>query len=146
MISGLNTLTLLLSLSLVQPNEAQQIDSIAVIISNKVEQAPISREVLLNIYTLRIQNWDDGTRIRVSDYKGDADIRNQFYSYLGTKVKTVQKIWLRAQFTGRISPPRMFYEQKDILNEVLENPGTIGYIPFSAVPEGVHILLIINHE
>lgn len=121
-------------------------NEIAVIVSSSVRQDSISNETLLNIYTLRIRNWDDGTRITVSDYRGNSDIRNHFYRYLGTQVNTIKKIWLRAQFTGKITPPRTVDSVEEMVSTVMENPGTIGYVPINQVPEDAIILLIIYHD
>lgn len=126
----------------------QEIDEseIAVIISSTINQDSITNEILLNIYTLRIRNWDDGTRIIVSDYRGNAQLRDEFYGYLGTQVNTIKKVWLKAQFTGRITPPRTVDKVQEMIDLVLENPGTIGYVPLNAVPENATILLILRHD
>ena len=121
-------------------------ENIAVIISSSVDQDYISKEVLLNIYTLRVRNWDDGTRITVSDYRGNSDIRNEFYRYLGTQVNTIKKVWLRAQFTGKITPPRTVDSVEEMITLVLENPGTIGYVPIDQVPENATILLTFSND
>ena len=121
-------------------------DDIAVIVSSEIQQAEISKEDLINIYTLRKQNWDDGARIYISDYKGNSEIRNRFYDYLGTSVNNIKKIWLRAQFTGKISPPRILGDSSDILDEVINSPGTIGFVPSSMVTEDVTIILLIPND
>ena len=119
---------------------------IAVIISSTIRQDSITNETLLNIYTLRVRNWDDGTRITVSDYRGSSDLRNEFYHYLGTQVNTIKKVWLRAQFTGKITPPRTVDSVDEMISLVIDNPGTIGYVPIDQVPENTTILLIIAHD
>lgn len=135
-----------LGLTALSEKPVEREENIAVIVSSTVDQDSISKDVLLNIYTLRVRNWDDGTRITVSDYRGSSDLRNEFYHYLGTQVNTIKKVWLRAQFTGKITPPRTVDSVDEMISLVIDNPGTIGYVPIDQVPENTTILLIIAHD
>lgn len=121
-------------------------DSIAVIVNSSIDHPDLSKEQLLNIYTLRARNWKNGVRVVVSDYKGNPILREQFYNYLGTNIKTIKKIWLKAQFTGRITPPQTVDSIQEMIELVVNHPGTIGYVPLSQVPESVNVLIILSHE
>ena len=130
----------------ITPSQNANLDDIAVIVSNKVIQSELTKDELLNIYTLRTRNWENGSRIVVSDYKGTSELRSQFYVYLGTQINTIKKVWLKAQFTGKITPPRTVDSVENMNALILENPGTIGYVPLSQVPDEATVLLVISHD
>ena len=121
-------------------------EDLAVIVHESVDVESIDKDDLLEIYTLNRQNWRGDTNIIVSDYKGNSDVRDIFYDYIGTNVNSIKRIWLRAQFTGRTTPPNIVKSIDEMIESVLDRPGTIGYVPMSKVPEGAKVLLRINHE
>lgn len=121
-------------------------ERLAVIIHSDIETTTLSMNELLEVYTLRRQNWDDDSRIRVADYKGNNELRRWFYSALNTSPNNVKKIWLRAQFTGLSIPPKVVGSVEDMIKQVLENPGTVGYVPLNEVPPNTLILLEIERE
>jgi len=119
-------------------------EPIVIIVNESIEIDQIDINELIDIYTLSKQRWDDNTRIRVADYKGSQDIRDTFYNALHTTPNNIKKIWLRAQFTGRSIPPIVVDSVDEMWKVVLENPGTIGYVPFNQVPVNAKILLQID--
>ena len=121
-------------------------EDLAVIVHESVDTGTIDKDDLLEIYTLNKQNWRDDSRIIVSDYKGNSDLRRAFYDELGTSVNSVKRIWLRAQFTGRTLPPSIVKSVDEMIKKVIERPGTVGYVPLSQVPEGVRVIMEISHE
>ncbi len=116
---------------------------IAIIVHESIETRTIDIDDLLDIYTLSKQRWDNNDRIRVADYKGSPAIRDYFYNRLNTNSNNIKRIWLRAQFTGRTTPPIIVNTANEMVETVVENPGTIGYVPLNIVPENVQILLEI---
>ena len=135
---------ILLSFGVLTTANAQSVDEdIAVIVSSTISESALKKEDILSIYSLRTLNWGNGSRIMLSDYKGNSDIRNRFYSYLGTQINTIKRIWLKAQFTGKITPPQTFSSTDEMIKTILEQPGMIGYVPLSKVTENTTVLLVI---
>jgi ABC-type phosphate transport system substrate-binding protein len=117
---------------------------IAVISNKYAKTGSIDQSRLLDIYTLNSQQWDDGYRIRVMDFKGNKPIKIAFYNYMGIKPSEMQKIWLRKQFSGKAIPPTTFNSEEDILDKVASTPGAIGYISADKVNEDVKVLMVIQ--
>ncbi len=123
---------------------AQDSEIIAVIVHESVDTKNLDINDLINIYTLSRQNWENNDRIRVADYKGSPSYRRDFYDALDTTPNNIKRIWLRAQFTGRSIPPKIVNSIEDMVELVIENPGTIGYVPLSQVPANSKIIMQID--
>lgn len=128
----------LLLISLMPVDQSKM--EIAVIVDTSVSTNMLSVDELKQIYTLRKQNWSDGKRIYVADYKGDSKLREDFYTSIDFKIQAIKRIWLRAQFSGRTIPPKVVDTVSEMTMIVTEKPGTIGYIPADQVSEDVKVI------
>jgi len=75
-----------------------QLGKVAVIVHESVKSDELSSQQLLDIYTLNAQNWSDGKKIYVTDFKGDSEIRTKFYNYMSINKNDMKRIWLRKKF------------------------------------------------
>ena len=144
-----NKCLLLLGLSFFfsTPTYAQETqESISIVINDRIDTKKIDIENLKAIYTLNSQNWEDGNRIRLADYKGDNYLRIQFYEILGLTPSKIKKIWLRAQFTGKSIPPKVVNSISEMIEVVTKYPGTVGYLPSSRVTADMNVLFEIRNE
>lgn len=121
-------------------------ENISIVVNHTITTQEIDTERLKSIYTLNTQNWDDGNRIRLADYKGDNYLRIQFYETLGLTPSKIKKIWLRAQFTGKSIPPKVVNSISEMIEMVTKNPGTVGYLPSSRVTADMNVLFEIRNE
>lgn len=119
-------------------------ESVAVIVHESVSVSSFSKNDLIEIYTLRRSSWSDGSRITITDYKGESQIRDEFYSYIDIRVSAIKRLWLKEQFTGKSLPPKVVKSVDEMTKLVIENPGTIGYVPVSEIPEGAKVLMVIE--
>ena len=119
-------------------------ESVAIIVHESIAVSSFNKNDLVEIYTLRRSSWSDGSRIIITDYKGESQLRDEFYSYIDIQVSAIKRLWLKEQFTGRSLPPKVVKSVDEMSKLVTENPGTIGYVPVSDIPEGVRVLLIIE--
>jgi ABC-type phosphate transport system substrate-binding protein len=119
-------------------------ESVAVIVHESVAVSSFSKNDLIEIYTLRRSSWSDGSRITITDYKGESQIRDEFYSYIDIRVSAIKRLWLKEQFTGRSLPPKVVRSVDEMTKLVVGNPGTIGYVPVSDIPEESKVLMIIE--
>lgn len=118
---------------------------IAVVVSGDFElKENMLREDLLEIYTLRRRTWPDNSRVKIADYKGETEIRKQFYGFLEVDIGSIKRIWLKEQFTGRSLPPTIVNSHEKMIEVVSRQAGTIGYIPLDLVPETLQILAVIE--
>ncbi len=136
-----------LHLFLLAPTYAQDTqESISVVVNEQIDTKKIDIERLKAMYTLNSQNWDDGNRIRLADYKGDNYLRIQFYVVLGLTPGKIKKIWLKAQFTGKSIPPKVVNSISEMIEVVTDYPGTVGYLPSSRVTADMNVLFEIRNE
>lgn len=104
------------------------IAEIAVIVNDSVEIDSLSKESLLEIYTLNMKNWDSGELITVVDFKGTNSSKNEFYGQLDISEKSIKKIRLKKLFTGKVKPPKTISNEEEIINMVSDTPGCVAYI------------------
>lgn len=121
----------------------KQVDSVVVVVDQSVDVESITKKELREIYTLKKQNWQDGNRIFVADYKGSNHLRSEFYDKMGYKITSIKRIWLRAQFTGTTIPPKVVTSPEEMKKIVTTKPGTIGYLPKKEVETGQKIILVL---
>jgi ABC-type phosphate transport system substrate-binding protein len=118
---------------------------ISVIVNKNSGIKSLSKEKIIDIYSLNTQNWDDGTRISVIDFKGDNEVKTRFFDYLGISFSKMQKLWLRKQFSGAGLPPQTFRDYKEIIAKVSSTPGAIAYVPSHLVTKDVTIVVTIEN-
>jgi ABC-type phosphate transport system substrate-binding protein len=118
---------------------------ISVIVNKNIRIKSLSKEKIIDIYSLNTQNWDDGTKISIFDYKGENDVKSRFFDYLGISFAKMQKIWLRKQFSGAGLPPQTFRDFKEIVAKVGSTPGAIAYVPSGSVTKDVLVVITIEN-
>jgi len=121
-----------------------QLGKVAVIVHESVKSDELSSQQLLDIYTLNAQNWSDGKKIYVTDFKGDSEIRTKFYNYMSINKNDMKRIWLRKQFSGSGTPPLTVKTAEEMIEKVLSKPGTVGYVPVDKIPLNTRVIVTID--
>jgi ABC-type phosphate transport system substrate-binding protein len=116
---------------------------ISVIVHKSVATDPINSSRLADIYTLNSQQWKDGSRIQVVDYKGTKALKLEFYKSMNLTPSDMQKIWLRKQFSGKAVPPATFSSEEEVVQKVVSTPGAIGYVSANIVHDSVRVIATI---
>lgn len=135
---------LLIIFSVAFPAPQKPMGKVAVIVHSSTKTEAISPNQLLDIYTLNSQNWSDGKKIYITDFKGDSEIRTKFYSSMSINKNDIKRIWLRKQFSGSGTPPLTVTTNEEMIEKVLSKPGTIGYVPADQIPENTKVILTID--
>lgn len=121
---------------------AQQ-DEIVVIVSADVNLHSISQNGLRYIYSLRLRNWPDGSRIRVFSLPDDSAIHGEFCrKVLGTYPASLRLAWDRVAYTGIAAPAIQVPNEEAIVAAIANTPQSIGYARRSAITTGVKILSV----
>lgn len=113
---------------------------IAIIANKSVSANSLSKSKLFDIYSLNIKNWDNGEKIVLYDFKGDNNTKTVFYNYVGKSNSEMKKVWMRAQLTGAGFAPNMIFSEDEMVNNVANTPGAIGYVSVKAVNGNVKVL------
>jgi ABC-type phosphate transport system substrate-binding protein len=108
--------------------------------SNPIEK--LSKAEVRNIFLGNTVSWNNNQRIQIVDYNSESELREDFSSiYLNLSTNKVSMIWLKVTLSGRVSPPKIFFKERDVLKYVAENKEAIGYIDTSKeLPSDVKII------
>ncbi len=118
--------------------------TIAIVVNKSVKEKVFDKNILSDIYTLNKQYWEDGAKIVVIDKKGEDDLKSAFYKRLDLSSSKLQKIWIRKQFSGKGQAPKTFKTDSEILKEVQNTPGAIGYVALDSVNNNVRVIATIS--
>lgn len=121
-----------------------QVGKLAVIVHESIKTDELNSKQLLDIYTLNAQNWSDGKKIFVTDFKGNREIRTKFYKYISINQNDIKRIWLRKQFSGSGTPPSTVLTDEEMIEKVLSKPGTVGYVPVDKIPPHTRVIVTIE--
>ena len=97
-----------------------------VVVNASVDARDMSVEELRDVFTLNKTHWDDGTRISVFDLKAGRP-KQDLYTHIDMSETSLQRIWLRKQFTGTARPPKALGSEEALLDMVAKTAGAIGY-------------------
>lgn len=139
--SGLRRCLLLLGLAFILPAPAAVEDDVVIIASPDVAVAELTQNGLRYIYSLRLRNWPDGSRIRVHALPDDDAVHRQFCrEVLGTYPATLRLAWDRVAYTGIAAPAVQVGSEAAMVAAIAKTPQSIGYAHRSAVTPDVKIL------
>lgn len=137
---------LLLAATLGQSLMAQD-DEIVVIVSSDVNILSLTPNGLRYIYSLRLRNWPDGSRIRVYALPDDNETHGEFCRHvLGTYPASLRLAWDRVAYTGIASPAIQVATEEAMVAAIASSPQAIGYVHRKAVTPGVKILPITRER
>ena len=119
------TVTLLLSVLASWSAHAE----LVLVVSNRSSIEHLSREQTINIFMGRYRKAPNDTTIRPLDLEKEAPERRLFYRQLIDKsLEEVNAYWARLMFSGRTAPPIPVKGQTELLDILLNDPATIGYV------------------
>ncbi|MFW1678383.1 hypothetical protein ACFVYJ_11465 [Pontibacter sp. JAM-7] len=91
-------------------------------------ESPVSRYMLLSIFSMRLRTWPDGQEIRVFILPEQFPSNDQIIkSQLGIFPYQLQNIWDRLVFSGAGQAPVVVASPQDMLEKISSVPGAIGY-------------------
>lgn len=79
------------------------------------------------------------------DFESGSDLRRKFYKSLtGKSEAQIDAYWAQLVFGGRMSQPKKFKNEKQIINAVLENPSTIAFVSKQTLPRNVKVVAVLT--
>lgn len=117
---------------------------IAVIANQSVPIETIKKTDLYDLYAFEIREWEDGQSVIVFDLKQPAQMRTQFYKFLGKSSSRMKSIWLLHKLSGEGEPPEALPSEDAMLDRVAETPGAIGFIRLPVENDSVKVLAVIE--
>lgn len=102
--------------------------AVAVVVHVDVPETSLDRADLLDLYLGDVRFWDDGTRVILFDQRRTTEVKESFYDYLGRSISRMKSLWLRRRLAGEGDPPEALASDADVLTQVAETPGAIGFV------------------
>ena len=95
------------------------------------------------LFTMRLQNWPDGMRVRVFVFDREHPVHREFAKQaLDLYPRQLQRVWDRNLFSGSGAVPSTVESPEEMLMRVKETPGAIGYLPDGYATEAVKVLYV----
>ncbi len=102
---------------------------ILVVVNTKNETSSLSKYELIDLYMGRFRTFPNRLPVKLYDHDEESSLRNQFYRQLIDKsVAEVNAFWARLLFTGRAKPPKIFEDNDELFNVLVDDTQAIAYI------------------
>lgn len=103
----------------------------------------LDQKALRAIFSMRLQRWKDGTRVRVFVLPdSDATHRQFVREILRMYPHQLRRSWDRAIYSGMGEAPQMVESEEEMTRRLLSNPGAIGYLSEDPRDERLHTVAI----
>lgn len=117
--------TILLLFFIYKPSVLLATDVIA---SSNVSISSLSLNELRHIFFMRVQQWPDGTPIKVYVLKDSNELHKQFSKEkLGVFPYKLRRLWDRNTFSGTGQAPIVLDNELDMMKTISASQGGIGY-------------------
>ena len=138
----MNTLQYLVFLILLLPRPSTA-QGIVIVVNKENPISHLSKQDLRRIYLGEYTTWNNGSSVRIVDWKTDTDIRDRFYStVMKTSPAIVKRKWLEKVIIGSIQPPELIFGESELMEYVAAHKDAIGYIGADKVNSSVKVILI----
>jgi len=121
-----------------------------VIASPNVSTTSLSLNELRHIFFMRVQQWPDGTPIKVYVLKDGHELHKQFSKdRLGVFPYKLRRLWDRNIFSGTGQAPIVLDNELDMIKTISASQGGIGYARKKTINDsnpGLFNVLFINVE
>jgi len=119
-------------------------DEFVVIVNTSVSNSTMNQNTIQTIFLGKKTEWDDGSPI-VPVTLEDSDAQRAFMRKIIKKTpRSFSTYWISRLYTGKAIPPRSFQTDKDLLDFVESNDGSIGFVTGPASLEGRDHIKKIN--
>ena len=140
-------LTILLLFFIQKPSALLAADVIA---SPNVQTTSLSLNQLRHIFFMRVQEWPDGTPIKVYVLNDNNELHKQFSKEkLGVFPYKLRRLWDRNIFSGTGQAPTVLDNELDMIKIISASQGGIGYASKTIIngsSQGVFNVLFIDVE
>jgi ABC-type phosphate transport system substrate-binding protein len=129
----------LLAASLIAAAAGARADDYVVIV-NKANDDPVSKEFVEKAYRGEAKNWPSGGTIDMAVLPESNALRAAFDRKVLDKTPAQSKgMWAQMTFAGKIVPPKTLEGESDVVKFVSEDKHAIGYVSSGAVGAGVKV-------
>lgn len=109
-------------------------DNFYVVVNKTSYTSDLSTQELRSLFTLKRRVWSDGTSVQLVTLKIQNDSHHDFIkTVLKLFPYQVTRLWERQVFSGSALSPLQVDTYADLITEVGNHPGTLGYIRGSQI-------------
>jgi len=120
---------LIIVLLIVFPLNSQDQDSFLIVVNKSNPVKTVDIEQIKKIFLKKMTKWEDGSKIYPVDLNETSSVRKKFTKTVHKKsVSAIKAYWQKQIFTGRGVPPPEKANDKELLEYVGKNEGSIGYV------------------
>ena len=112
-----------------------------VVVAESSPLAEMDRHEVRQLYMDNASRFE-GHAVTVLDMPEDSQQRERFYqAATGKSASQLKSYWARMIFTGQGMPPRQVKSARDMIQQIKQNPGAVGYVQEADIQEGLRVLL-----
>ena len=105
----------------------------------------LDRKFLADVFFKKITHWPEDGVIQPIDLKPDAPARSKFSEdVLNRSVMGVKNYWQQLIFSGTNVPPPELKSDDEVIQYVLKNPSSIGYVSSGSTDTGLSGVKMVN--
>ncbi|PUA28681.1 MAG: hypothetical protein B0W54_16355 [Cellvibrio sp. 79] len=102
----------------------------------------LEKKQVVDLFMGRVSAFPGGGAAQTLDLKTGTPLRADFYKRLtGKSEAQVDAYWATLVFAGRMSPPKQFADDREVIGEVTKNKMAIAYVARQSLPGGVKIVM-----
>ena len=115
--------------------------AVELVVHRNVAIEELNVNVARLLFTMRLQNWPDGMRVRVFVFDRAKSVHREFAKQaLDLYPRQLQRVWDRNLFSGSGAVPSTVESPEEMLTRIKETPGAIGYLPDGYATDAVKVL------
>ena len=115
---------------------------ILVIVNAQTAVTRLEKKQVIDLFMGRVSAFPQGGPAQTLDLRPGTPLRADFYRRLtGKSEAQVDAYWATLVFAGRMSPPRQFSDDRQLIAEVQKNKSAIAYVSRQALPAGVKVVM-----
>ncbi len=119
-------LMIALTLTLILASTQSRSEGLILVSASEELKQPLSREQVRNLYMGASLGYD----LKPLALPPQNRLRSQFNTQvIGLPESRIQSYWAQMKFTGRMAPPKEMRDEQTLLQQLLTNPDSIGYLP-----------------
>lgn len=122
-----------------------QVPAVRVVVNSSVESKDISVEQIRRIFSMRQTTWSNGQAITVY-VLSNQHLTHQLFStqVLGMFPYQLDRIWNKLVYSGLGDEPIKVQSEKEMLERISQNLGSIGYVMQHVSGENIQIIRVLK--
>lgn len=118
-------------------------ENILIVANSSVPESSLTPMDIRNIFLGQKKTWSDNSKIGFFVLPGEYDLHKSFLrKYVNKSPTQFKNYWRQMLFSGKGREPRSFKTEKELINFVINNSGSIGYVSSSANTDSVKVISI----